>query len=271
MTCEELRQILTDFLTGELSPARQAAVREHCSGCAACRRELEEVSALWNELGVLPEEQPGERLRTNFYQMLSSYQAGLAGQPSRPRFNPVTWLRQRLLPLSPAWQMALVVLVLVTGWITRPLLFPQAPDPRYSQIQQEMEHLRQTVALSMIRQSSAADRLQAVTWGARLNEPSPEVVQALLDTLAGDPNVNVRLAAAEALFSFRRETVARKGLLTSLQKQDSPLVQLALIDYLVRLDEPETPNVLREFLQRPMVNPAVTKEAKNSLEQLGKL
>jgi HEAT repeat protein len=96
-------------------------------------------------------------------------------------------------------------------------------------------------------------------------------VQALLNTLDGDPNVNVRLAAAEALFSFRRVAAARQGLLRSLQEQDSPLVQLALIDYVVRLDEPESPQVIRKFLRKPLVNPAVSKEAEKSLGQLGKL
>jgi len=271
MNCEEIRPLIVDYLTDELPPPRQEAVREHCRRCATCRRELEDVTTLWQQLGVLPEEPPGERLRANFYQMLASYQAGLDDRPATERFRPLDWLRRHVWPLSPAWQGALVVLVLVTGWLTRPLLFPRGPDPRLTEMQQQMEQLRTTVTLSMLRQPSATDRLQAVSWGARLNEPAPEVVTALRGTLDGDPNVNVRLAAAEALFTFRRNASARQGLLAALSRQDSPLVQLALIDYIVRLEESRAPQVLREFIRQPLLNPAVTKEAEKTLVQFGEL
>ncbi|MBN2433030.1 MAG: hypothetical protein JXQ27_16280 [Acidobacteria bacterium] len=271
MTCEEIRQQIADYLTDESPPLQQAAVREHCRRCAACRHELEEITRVWQQLGILTEEQPGEQLRANFYQMLASYRAGLDDQPTAARFRPGDWLRRHLWPLSPAWQLALVVLVLVTGWLTRPLVLPEGPDPRLAEMQQQMEQLRMTVALSMLKQSSATDRLQAISWGTRLTEPAPEVVTALLTALDRDPNVNVRLAAAEALFTFRANAAARQGLLAALRRQDSPLVQLALIDTIVRLDEPQVPQVLREFMQRPLLNPAVAKEAAKTLVQFGEL
>ena len=62
----------------------------------------------------------------------------------------------------------------------------------------ELRALRQDVALSMLQQTSASARLQGVSVGAQVARQDPEVLGALLQTLATDPSPNVRLAAVDA-------------------------------------------------------------------------
>jgi len=63
MTCERCRDILSEFLEGELSPSAEAEAREHLARCPACARELAELRALVAALHGLPEVEPPAELR----------------------------------------------------------------------------------------------------------------------------------------------------------------------------------------------------------------
>ena len=63
--------------------------------------------------------------------------------------------------------------------------------------------MRRTVALSMLDRPSATERLEGISWSAGLDNPGEKTIVALVNKLNGDPNVNVRLAAVDALYLFR--------------------------------------------------------------------
>jgi hypothetical protein len=105
-----------------------------------------------------------------------------------------------------------------------------------------------------------------VNWSNRIDEPDAEVLDALLETLMHDPNVNVRLACVDALKKFGERQIVRRGALQALQRQDSPLVQAALIDFVVELREKEAVDTLRMLSRDPNINEAVRARAAGSLE-----
>jgi HEAT repeat protein len=76
-----------------------------------------------------------------------------------------------------------------------------------------------------------------------------------------DPNVNVRLAAVDALKKFGERQMVRNGVEQALNKQDSPLVQTALIDYVVEMQQKESLNTLRKLSKDADVNETVRKRA----------
>ena len=59
--------------------------------------------------------------------------------------------------------------------------------------------MRQMVALSLMQEQSASERLRGVSWAMPRAVDDTEVLSALLTTVNQDPNVNVRLAAVDAL------------------------------------------------------------------------
>lgn len=85
--------------------------------------------------------------------------------------------------------------------------------------------------------SSASLRLQAVNQSANIENADSEVIELLISTMDRDPNVNVRLAAAEALFKFGNVARVRAAFVNSLKLQKDPVLQIALIDMLVALKE----------------------------------
>jgi len=108
-----------------------------------------------------------------------------------------------------------------------------------------------------------------VSWTGNIDRPSAEVVSALLDALMHDPNVNVRLATIDALERFASRDDVRRDTVQAVQQQRSPLVQIALIDFMVTTNDRQSAPVLRRLSMDPQVNDAVRARAAWGLQQLG--
>jgi hypothetical protein len=131
-----------------------------------------------------------------------------------------------------------------------------------------VQSLRQTVALSLLDQQSATSRLEGISWSSRVERPEPDLVSALLTMVGHDPNTNVRLSALDALEKFAGDPTVRKALVDSLPRQDSPLVQIALIDALVHLRDRAAAGELRKLTGDAEANAAVRQRAQWGLERL---
>jgi HEAT repeat protein len=132
----------------------------------------------------------------------------------------------------------------------------------------EIASLRQQVSLALINQTSAGERLRGVALVSQVRHPDPSLVNSLLDLVDGDPNVNVRLSAVEALFLFGPQAEIRERLTRSLAKQTSPLVQIAMIDLLVASREKQAAEALRRLIQDQRVRPEVREHAESGIKQL---
>ena len=91
---------------------------------------------------------------------------------------------------------------------------------------------------------------------------------SLFNTLNSDPNVNVRLAAVDALFAFSSRPGVRDALIASLSDQTSPMVQISLIDLLVQIQEKKSFEALRRLIQNQDVDQTVKQYAEKRIEDL---
>jgi len=92
---------------------------------------------------------------------------------------------------------------------------------------------------------------------------SDKVTNALFVALNKDDNVNVRLAALEALKPYIKESNVRERLIKSIGVQDSPLVQIALAEFMVSIQERKSVGELKQLLE----NEGVPKEVKNKISE----
>jgi hypothetical protein len=196
------------------------------------------------------------QLRVRFYDSLRDLRRREA-----ERRRPLWWLRH------PAFQAAAAMLVLVVG-IGAGYLLRGRDTSEISQLRGEVYNMRQLVALSLLQQQNASDRLRGVNYAYRVERDDPQVLSALLATITHDPSVNVRLAAVDALRKFTDEPVGRKGLVQSLAKQDSPLVQIAILDQVVELRERSAASAVQALAAGQDVNPDVKQRAQWALRQL---
>jgi hypothetical protein len=267
MHCELVRERWPDYAAGSVGPSEREAIDRHLAECASCRAETSELGRVWQMLDALPEEEPRPELRARVHAMVDAWREGAraAGTPPPAR----SW-RGRL-AWAPAWQICFGVLCVAVGLGAGYAAFAPRANGEIAELRGEVHSMKQMVALSLLQQGSAAERLRGVTWSHDIDQPGSEVIDALLDTLRHDPNVNVRLAAVDALQQFaagqhRRDL--REELIDTILRQDSPLVQLALVDALVDLRERRSAPVLRSLAGDAQANEAVRKRAAWALARL---
>lgn len=254
MTCEQAQQELVVAWESRKCPG--AALRAHLEACVHCNAEHE----LWEEMERLPEELPSSALRARFYAMLDGHEA-----------RSPWWLSLWTLLAPPRWMLqtagavVLVAAAFVAGRTTRP---PAQPEPEMAQLRNEVRDLREMVTLSLLRQTSASERLRGVTYSTVVDRPDPKIIDALMIALRSDPSPDVRLSALDALQRYGKQPDVRQGLLEALTVPQSPLVQVSLIDSLVTLREKGSTQVLETIRRDQQVNELVRKRAEQGIEQL---
>ena len=262
MKCEDYRAQLPEFWEGALEEEERAALEMHMASCAGCRAEAESLGRIWHGLARIPMAQPSADLRRRFYERLESYQQGLAETP-RTGGGVWAWFR-----LRPAFQIGFGLAMLAVGFMAGYRVDDRRDNSQMSQLRSEVNNMRQMVTLSLLQQQNASERLKGVTWSYRVEESDTEVLSALLYTVNHDPNVNVRLAAVDALHTFADSPVARKGLVQAIGKQDSPMVQVALIDTLSELRDKQAVPALEALVKNDKTNQAVRERAEWALGRM---
>lgn len=267
MMCEQVREHLPDYLVQAVDKLTEAEIQDHLQSCPWCREE----AATWDRLALLPAEPPGPALRTRFEAMLAAYREGVehaAPARPRPRFRLSGWL-ESWWPHQPAFQFGIAMFCLVAGGFAGYLVTAAGPKNReLARLREEVQNTRQLVALALLQQQSASERLRGVTWSTRVAQPDEEVLAALLQVLKYDPSVDVRLAAVDALRRYSSEPAARNGMVEALGGQQSPLVQIALIDLVVELRNRQAVDVLNRIQHDKETNEIVRQRAAWALKQL---
>jgi len=123
--------------------------------------------------------------------------------------------------------------------------------------------LKEMVMLSLLEKESATDRLKAVSLTSEMTQASKKVTEALIQTLNEDGNINVRLAALDALRPYTHESSVRESLIRSISNQSSPMVQVALAELMVQLHEKKSVKELRKLLEEE----ATPKDVKERIEE----
>jgi hypothetical protein len=251
---------LTLYHYGE-APHRER-IEQHllaCESCAATYRDLARTLALVGDLDV-PER--NERYGLEVWQRIRHH---LPPQDAPWQVGLSSWRRPVL--------MAAAAMLVVAGFAAgrfgpRSDSAPQDSLANLTEVRKELREMREMLMLSLMQQQSAAERLRGVSWSGEIDQPGTEIVRALLETLMHDPNVNVRLACVDALQRFSEQDVVRRGTLQALANSSYPLVQIALIDFMVETKDKDAIGALRRLSEDSTVDEAVRDRAAWGVEQL---
>jgi len=258
MICERVRERIPECLTGSLDHAARESLLAHLETCPACRAELADLNAVWRGLGSLPEPEPDPAMRGRFLEVLEAYQAGRASGPGRQVMN-----------LPHKWQAGLAFALLLVGvCLGRYVAEPRGASPDVARLQGQVESLRQLVTLSLLQEQSPSSRLRGVTYSYQMAQPDAQVEQALLYAVNHDSNVNVRLSAVDALEKYAANPRIRRALADAVPVQDSPLVQIALVDLLVQLNDKEAAPALRKLAQDAQADNQVRQHAAWAIQRM---
>jgi hypothetical protein len=268
MNCDKFRELLIHDCIGALEVQDKQILEAHLIDCNQCRLEKESLHRLWGHLAEIPLKEPNLQMRQRFYLMLDGYRLSLDRSPRKSRMSfrffdgLKPWIR-------PAFQFGIgVLLVVLGGFAGYWMRSDKKGHEEIAELREEVHETRRMLAVSLLNQSSAGERLKGVSWSAQIMSPDAEFLETLYHTLNSDPNVNVRLAAMDALARFADMPDVRKKLISSLSGQDSPLVQIMLIDILVNLNERQSIDTLQRVADDEDLNPQVRERAQWGLQQL---
>lgn len=277
LTCAEVRDRFPDWLATELSvPDRvtpdRAAFDAHVVQCADCQREINTTRQLWQRMGTVSTPQPSPAMATRFYAMLDSF---IDAEPTPKK----SWVSSLIESFGQGWQpqvmwrVAYSFVLLSAGvaaghWLQQPRKQDVAYQQRIDTLSVQVQEMRQMMMLSLLENPSATERLRAVAYTKDIADVDGHVIDALLATLNNDPNVNVRLVTLEALAELAHDMRVREGLVQSLMRQESPLVQVALADVMVKLQEKRSLKPLRQLLRQPGTNDLVKGKLAQTIREL---
>jgi hypothetical protein len=210
---------------------------------------------LWSELEGLPQEAPSQRLRRRFYDELEHVDRRMHRR--RRWFGWIT---------APTLVTALGCLFV--GVMIGLLLRNQpAQQTELAQLQQQVAILNRNLVLDRLENDSASKRLLGVIEASDLAGRDPEVTRALLERAVDDRVHSVRSAAIDAIGPRLGTPAVGDELMGSLEKAESPLVQLALADLVLRYGNPNQLEQLLGLSDRGLLHPDVAKHVKASVSR----
>ncbi len=266
MRCENIKKKFPDFLVGDLSQDENDKIQHHLAECDSCREELESLSALWTKLGVLPEEQPSSALRERFYGMLEEYKKGIHRGKARRSIQEISGRLSELIWVKrPALQLTATLIPLFIGLV---IGYFVSFGRQNTELRHEIQNMQQMLAVSLLEQRSPTERLRGINLSYGVEKPNAQTIEALLDTLNTDPNINVRLAAVDALYLFYRFPSVKEGVIRSLSQQTSPLIQVALVDLLVTMRERQALESFKKLIQANELDPGVKQILERGIQEL---
>jgi hypothetical protein len=207
-------------------------------------------------------------------------QPAAPARAAMPRRNLFAWL------ISPLAGAALLALGFMLGQRAPAPVVPTSDASTQREIaalREQMNHQRDQLAqqnaqldkmttlvgyqILQQQQSPASTRLNEVLAAAKAESPSPKVLDDLIQALTLDPNANIRLRAIQALVQHAEREVVRAGVLAALPREQNPLVQLELIDFVASARDTNATPLLERLSLDESADGAVRNAAKLALAQ----
>jgi hypothetical protein len=247
---------ILDYLQERLSTAERKEVEHLLHTSPAFAAKFNEVMQVWEGLDLrqVPAISPGTT--ADFEAMLKTFEL-----EQEHRKTPAIWKQlAALLVYRPKYNWAYSVLLISMGALGAWLYLKPAgnPVPNYPQ---------QASVLAMLQNPDANGRLKAVNYTQQLPRVNRKVIDALFLTLNTDPNENVRLVTLDALVELADDPKVRAGLVNAILKQNSELVQVALADAMLQLQEKKSLKSFKKLLEERK-SPIIQKKLEQAVRQL---
>ena len=251
--------LIEKFNQQQLSAQEQTLLEQLIESGEVDIDELSSPAAMQKTVIKMEFPSPSADLDDRFYQMLALQKKRQKGFDWKEFF--------RWESFGPKLALASVMLIIGVsiGYIMRPA---PAQQNEMQALTQEVIDLKEMMMLSLLEKESATERLKAVSLTQGMDEASTKVTNALIQTLNEDENVNVRLAALEALAPYVKNSGVRQALVQSIGKQESPLVQIALAELMVSISEKTSVKELEKIVGSDKTPAEVKTKLRESIKVL---
>jgi hypothetical protein len=270
MKCEQYEELFTGWIKKELKPAESEMLEQHLAGCSACREELAATRRMWADMDTVEVPEPSAHMQVRFQAMLDTYKETEADKNRflrdlKDKLNNL-WYWQPRLPM--AYSLVIVAVSFACGyWVFNTAKGAQQ-DKQLQALSGQVHELKQTMMLALMENPSASERIKGVSYTTEIKHVDDQVIEALLATLNNDPNVNVRLSTLDALTHLANHPEVRAGLIQSITTQDSPLMQSAIADVMLKLQEKKAVGSFKQLLKQKNLDNGVRDKIKQTINSL---
>ncbi len=260
MDRDRAKQLWITSLKEELNEADKSWLQTYFKQHPNEEADFKKSEEIWLELGELSAVVPSNQMDAKFYQFLQEekkLQPTSSGKTSQ--FAMLEWLTRF------HWA---YVIVLLLGIGIGYYLQAFRSNSEINELVSDVKSMKQMMALTLMNQPMAQDRIRAVGLVEDLQTTDDKVMNALIKTLNHDPSVNVRLKVIETMRELHINEQFRSELVTSISRQEHPLIQVALADLMVQMQEKSSIDELKKLLDNEKTNPLVKEKINETLEVL---
>ena len=262
---EHYMSLITEYIDGDLSEARK---KEFDSYVAEGHIDMEEVQAMVAMQVKMTEAEapiPSEALSERFYGMLAAQKTETVSQPAESTFRKV-WM---LLFGTNQGRLAFGFAILIIGVVLGRTFSGAAYNRQLTQLSAQVADMQEMMMMSMLEEESVTERLKGVQMSSELaNTDKHTVTEAMFVTLNTDESTNVRMAALNLLAQYADDPKVREGLINSISNQESPLMQVALAELMVVLQEEKAKEAFKNIIEGEYTPEEVKTTLRENLEKI---
>ena len=263
MNCKYIQDLLIEYLENKLNQEQTSEVENHLTTCEQCKNEYHLAKQFLHAINDIEDEQPSANLRMNFNQLLEE-------EKEIQRKESIQHLdqKQNNYRFGEFLKYAAAILIIFgIGFLFgKNLHSTNDQSMEIARLQTDLHNMKQNLTMATLKQPTSSQRLKAVGILEKQGHADDKVLLVLVKTLQSDANVNVRMAAANALTKFANHPLVRNAYLEALKNQKEPSIQITLINILINIQENRAKILLEEILKEENNLPVVKEMAKEGIK-----
>lgn len=261
MKWDNIEALLQKYYDGETTVAEEKQLKDYFNQEQQLPGHLQPHAAQFQYYAQQQEEQLDKFLADDW--LFEKIEAQQTPEQGKQLFFPV------MQQAATYWRVAASILLMAGAfWAGTSYMKSSSTEqqtPEIAALRQEVQEMKQVLATGATAGYSASDRIKVVSQELSAAPEDDEVINLLISTMNSDPNVNVRLAASEALYRYKDNEQVRNAFIRSLPMQTDPLMQITLIDVLVTLKEKKALEQLQKLAEKENVLPIVKNKAEEGI------
>jgi anti-sigma-K factor RskA len=257
MEKERLESLLIDYIDGKLATSDKVIVEKELAMSEEARQLYTQLKEVMEAMDRSAKLHPSTSLQRSFDKMLKQEMESANKSTKVVFFTPAFY------------RVAAAVLLLIVGGASGYLISKyQRQQQEIADIKRQVEETKNQMMAMITDDLSASQRIQGVNVAWKITKADDEVVNALVKAMNEDSNTNVRLAAVDALSKFYTDPKVRRELIDALGKQKDPIVQISLIQLLVKMKEKNVVEDLNKIVDDVQTIKPVKDEAYSAILKL---
>jgi len=263
MECKNIQNLLIDFIEEKIPEDIKVQIEEHLLTCKTCRTEHKQTRQLLDNMHVFEDMQPDEQLKVDFYTMLEKEKEQINNVSScnsdSQNQNKFSWNYVK-------YAASVIILLSLGFFLGHNLQIRNQQSSEIAALRSELYSMQQTATMASLSHPTASQRLKAVNIINEQVEFDQKTINTLINTFKSDDNINVRMAAANALAKYSQYEDVRDEFINVLEKEEDPALQITLINLLTQMQEARAKKTFEKILNNNNTIPVVREQVQQGLK-----